>query len=364
LKLNRPRSVDPEIITVPLPQPMHALDNSQSFDNSPHQAANARLTLILDKLADTSYETPSSSAVMSHTRLTLIHRKWNGDEDVAVHARASLKTWKQSLPPNLRLENVKTTSASYRATFHLHLNYYFAWIAMGKYKVVSAVRARLRSAFGDGAKPCPAEGDSELLSKPCVKAAQKMLELFGKIRNVGKLTKSSFTDFQGCSIATMVLLVAGIVERDLCYETRISFGLDCLRSMAGDNAAATTGVEFMEALKLIADEAAEKLRRSNTEAQQPGAGDNIASATSTAAPDSAAPEAQTMTTDPQDWSIAEDLQPSPSHMLESTTWNDLNTDAWAMGADMNDEPFSFLQHDNEAFLMELTGLDVLGISGS
>jgi hypothetical protein len=347
---------------VSLPQPMQALDSSQSFDNSPHQAANARLTLILDKLADTSYETFPCTVVMRY-RLTLVPRKWNGDEDVAIHARASLKTWKQSLPPNLRLENVNTTSASYRATFHLHLNYYFAWIAMGKYKVVSAVRARLRSAFGTGTAPSPAEEDSELMSKPCVKAAQKMLELFGKIRNVGKLTKSSFTDFQGCSIATMVLLVAGILERDLCYETRISFGIDCLRSMAGDNAAATTGVDFMEALKSIADEAAEKLRRSNPEVHQPRIGEDTTGGSSTEATDHIAPEAQTTTTDPQDWSIAEDLQPSPTRMLESTTWNELNTDAWAMGTDMNDEPFSFLQHESEAFLMELTGLDVLGISG-
>ena len=66
LKLNRPRSVDPEIITVPLPQPMQALDSSQSFDNSPHQAANARLTLILDKLADTSYEISSSAVIPAH----------------------------------------------------------------------------------------------------------------------------------------------------------------------------------------------------------------------------------------------------------------------------------------------------------
>jgi len=234
---------------------------------------------------------------------------------------------------------------------------------MGKYKVVSAVRARLRSAFGAGDERFPPQVESEVMSKPCVKAAQKMLELFGKIRNVGKLTKSSFTDFQGCSIATMVLLVAGILERDLCYETRISFGLDCLRSMAGDNAAATTGVDFMEALKSIADEAAEKLRRSGTGAQQSGTDDNLASASSTIKTDHVAPEAQTITTHPRDWSIAEDLQPSPGHLLESTAWNELNTDAWAMSADINDEPFSFLQHDNEAFLMELTGLDVLGISG-
>jgi len=62
LKLNRPRSVDPEIITVPLPQPMQALDSSQCFDNFLHQAANARLTLILDRLADTSYELSTSTA--------------------------------------------------------------------------------------------------------------------------------------------------------------------------------------------------------------------------------------------------------------------------------------------------------------
>jgi hypothetical protein len=235
---------------------------------------------------------------------------------------------------------------------------------MGKYKVVSAVRARLRSAFS--AEPISEERDSELMSKPCVKAAQKMLELFGKIRNVGKLTRSSFTDFQGCSIATMVLLVAGILERDLCYETRIAFGLDCLRSMAGDNVAATTGVDFMEALKSIADEAAEKLRKSKTGAHQSGNGksDDFASASTTFTTDHTALEPQTLNTDLQDWSIVEELEPSPARMLETSTWNELNPDAWAMSADMNYEPFSFLQHDNEAFLMELTGLDVLGISGS
>lgn len=235
---------------------------------------------------------------------------------------------------------------------------------MGKYTVVSAVRARLRSEFGSGAELSPADVDSELMSKPCVKAAQKMLELFGKIRNVGKLTRSSFTDFQGCSIATMVLLVAGILERDLCYETRISFGLDCLRSMARDNAAATTGVDFMEALKSIADEAAEKLRRLNTEVQHSATVDTSTIASSIMATDGPVPAAPPFTTNPEDWSLAETTQPSPDRMLEMPTWRELNTDAWAMHADTNYEPFSFLQSDSEAFLMELTGLDVLGISGS
>jgi hypothetical protein len=54
VKLNRPRSVDPSIITASLPQPLQSLDTSQSFDNSLHQTANARLTLILDQLSDSS----------------------------------------------------------------------------------------------------------------------------------------------------------------------------------------------------------------------------------------------------------------------------------------------------------------------
>lgn len=55
LKLNRPRSLDPSIITIPIPQPLHSLDSKQIFDNLFHQCASAKLTLILDKLADSSY---------------------------------------------------------------------------------------------------------------------------------------------------------------------------------------------------------------------------------------------------------------------------------------------------------------------
>lgn len=50
VKLNRPRSVCGEIITVSLPSPYPPLDDKQKFDNVQHQIADAKLVKILDKL--------------------------------------------------------------------------------------------------------------------------------------------------------------------------------------------------------------------------------------------------------------------------------------------------------------------------
>ncbi|GKT43614.1 uncharacterized protein ColSpa_03795 [Colletotrichum spaethianum] len=74
------------------------------------------------------------------------------------------------------------------------------------------------------------------------------------------MARFSFTDFQGCSIATIIVLLAGILHRDSGYEGRVAFGLDCLRQMAcGRNPTARTGVRFVEALQSITNEARSKL---------------------------------------------------------------------------------------------------------
>ncbi|KAK2042410.1 hypothetical protein LZ31DRAFT_596410 [Colletotrichum somersetense] len=41
-----------------------------------------------------------------------------------------------------------------------------------------------------------------------------MIELFECLYRSGNLAWFSFTDFQGCSIATIILLLAGILTRD------------------------------------------------------------------------------------------------------------------------------------------------------
>jgi hypothetical protein len=145
--------------------------------------------------------------------------------------------------------------------FHLYLNYYYAFIAMGKVSVVTVVRAHLRHHFGTEMQAPQIDDTVEALSKSCIKAAKKMLQLFEDIKRTGNLTRFSFTDFQGCSIAVIIVLLAGILERDSGYEGRVKFGLDCLRRMAEGNTTAKMGVRFVEALRSIANEAVEKLRQ-------------------------------------------------------------------------------------------------------
>lgn len=77
------------------------------------------------------------------------------------------------------------------------------------------------------------------------------------------MTRFSFTDFQGCSIATIVTLIAGILDRDSGYEARVTLGFDCLRRMAAGNMTAQMGVRFVDAVGSITNEATEKLHRAS-----------------------------------------------------------------------------------------------------
>lgn len=97
-----------------------------------------------------------------------------------------------------------------------------------------------------------------------------MLSMFEEIKGTGNLTRFSFTDFQGCSTATIIVLLAGILERDSGYDARVKLGLDCLHRMAEGNMTAKMGVSFVGALQSIANEAVERLQdiHSPTEATQ------------------------------------------------------------------------------------------------
>jgi hypothetical protein len=229
---------------------------------------------------------------------------------------------------------------------------------MGKFIVVATVRTCLREASTTTLSS--QDSGPAQLSKSCVKAAKKMLELFGTIDRAGNMTKSSFTDFQGCSIATMILLVAGILERDLCYEARISFGLECLRRMAGEHIAAINGVHSMEALKAIADEAAEKLQSCNPSAAQ--------HKTCWQVPDTSPPPQNPQLPPPSHYGVnpvyARPLPPAPNIPLANPAWIEPDGFAWAPSDSTSGDPFSLLQFDNEAFLMELTEFEMLGGSGS
>ncbi|KAJ5969795.1 hypothetical protein N7501_006043 [Penicillium viridicatum] len=251
VKLSMPRSIDANVIKVPHPSPLPALDRLQRYNNIQFQMAYSRLIKILDRIAE-----PCGAVAKA-------------EEESESEALASeLRQWKKSLPPDFKLDNTDPKDSRYRTIFHLYLNYYYAWITMGKVALVTVARTRLRCHMFPASRP-PDPSDATLRqSRYCAKAGRKLLLLFEDLTKTRNITRFSFTDFQGCSIATIVTLVAGITERDSGYNALVKFGLDCLRRMATGNMTAKLGVNFVEAVQSITNEAAEKLHQASSEANE------------------------------------------------------------------------------------------------
>ncbi|KAJ0134765.1 Uncharacterized protein HZ326_22176 [Fusarium oxysporum f. sp. albedinis] len=131
LKLNRPRSVPANIIGIPLPSPMPSLDRDQKFENLELQIAYARLMLILDGYSDSTSWLANSSTPTDPNKI-----------------QAELRSWKRSLPEEFDLEDTDPRSSRYRAIFHLYLNYYYAWIVIGKASLIMRVRTNLQRHLG------------------------------------------------------------------------------------------------------------------------------------------------------------------------------------------------------------------------
>lgn len=262
LKLNRPRSISAEIISAPIPSPCPSFDKVQVFDNHLHQIFYAKLALIIDRVAESSSMSMWPPVQSSGTDTP---RQWFETVE------AELKSWKRSLPSDFALELIDPRDSRYRAVFHLHLQYYYAWIAVGKVCVVAVVREHLRHHIAKEKSPLYRDQSVPSLAKHCIKAAKKLLRLFENIAKTNNLTRFSFTDFQGCSISTIIILLAGIMNRDPEYEAQVNFGLESLQKMADGNKSAKTGVRFVEMLRCIADEAVAKLRQTVYHSQtQPG----------------------------------------------------------------------------------------------
>lgn len=258
---------------------------------------------------------------------------------------------------------------------------------MGKVALVTVARTNLRRHMVPTSRPPDPREATLRQSRYCAKAGRKLLLLFENLTRTRNITRFSFTDFQGCSIATIVTLVAGITERDSGYNSRVQFGLDCLRKMATGNMTAKLGVKFVEAVQSITNEAAEKLHQASSvlsERQDMQASASASDYNQWAewltrlershtmeqrAIHEVEPEVpflHTVKHPPQsnenmsDWRTAGEQPISESSILQNP--------AHSCGMLRELQPTEYdllsgLQSDDPAFLMGLTGLDVLDFSG-
>jgi hypothetical protein len=279
----------------------------------------------------------------------------------------------------------------YRSIFHLYLNYYYAWITMGKVALVTVARTNLQRHI-DPMSQLPEPSQVVLRqSRSCAKAARKILFLFETVTRNQMIARFSFTDFQGCSIATIVTLVSGITDRDSGYTARVAFGLACLRNMAIGNTTAKMGVTFVEAVQTITEEARDKLHQAAPIVTEPR---ELQPSTSVSVSDynrwaewftnQERYHIQEQLPVPGEVSRAENDIPSSQTCLQSAAANIETMSSWRtaneqFGLEENllshslpiaqdiaypEDDFSLvLQSDDPTFLMGLTGLDLLDFSG-
>ncbi|KGO43963.1 Transcription factor, fungi [Penicillium expansum] len=368
VKLSRPRSIDVNVVKVPHPSPLPALDRLQTYNNIQFQMAYTRLIKILDRVAEPDAVTEAE------------------EQSESKGLASDLRQWKKSLPPDFKLDNINPKDSRYRTIFHLYLNYYYAWITMGKVALVTVARTSLRChMFPTSRPPDPSEATLRQ-SRYCAKAGRKLLLLFENLTQTRNITRFSFTDFQGCSIATIVTLVAGITERDSGYNARVKFGLDCLRRMATGNTTAKLGVKFVEAVQSITNEAAEKLHRASSMANET---QNVQTSAGSDYNQWAEWLTRLERSQILEQRVIHEVEPDApfSHTALHPSQSNQNTTDWRTAGEqyisesslpqnlahdstilrefqsIECDLLSGLQSDDQTFLMGLTGLDVLDFSG-
>jgi hypothetical protein len=209
------------------------------------------------------------------------------------------------------------------------------------------------------------------MAQYCSKAARKMIRLFEILRDNEYLARFSFTDFHGCSIATIIILLYGILERDATYEATINFALGSLRYMATDSETTSLRIKFIERFKSLADEAVEKLRAASgmegtdESKNEPGGYESWLEWMTSAAPQPQPAVADDVPgiQDSLDWYLdrtigyqATDMELGSGVALQFEQAGDhmgnFNTNANAM---------SGMYNLDDSFILGFTGLDVLNI---
>jgi transcription elongation factor Elf1 len=77
----------------------------------------------------------------------------------------------------------------------------------------------------------------------------------------------SFTDFQGCSIATVILLLEFMRRGNIANSLSIDTGFSCLRYMATENQHAKLVIQYVEELRAIANQVIEKCMQRSSDDQ-------------------------------------------------------------------------------------------------
>ena len=220
--LDRPESFRIEESDTPLPQYSEALDLPETDDNAAHLRANIGLTQIFNPVVRTAN-------AMDFAEKAAAPR--------VAEAKRDLESWLQHLPPKLQLNNLRPDAKSFRGAVHLHMSYNQIIVYMGRAVLLRRIQRHLRP----DQTPSPAkQGDDarsvsereEMLSRDCVAAAYKMVDLVRFLSECKKLARFSFNDMNSCSIAAIIVIVHEVLRPHPLYSSAISIVMTAMKYMS------------------------------------------------------------------------------------------------------------------------------------
>lgn len=130
--------------------------------------------------------------------------------------------------------------------------------------LVKSKMANLAWAYGSSDSSSAGISQAQEFPDLCLNAARSMLRLYEMLHKNNNLARFSFTDFQGCSTSTIIMLLYGIVDRDEDYDDYVDSAIEALSYMGTGCDKAQAAVQFIRGFRELADEAYKRARNPST----------------------------------------------------------------------------------------------------
>ncbi|KAJ5612216.1 hypothetical protein N7510_005410 [Penicillium lagena] len=157
------------------------------------------------------------------------------------------------LPTQLQPSNLDPGTKIFRGAVHLHMSYHQIFIFMGRPSLLRLIQMHLYGVRAAASQPLlqvssPAD---ESLSRACVSAAYRMVDCIRYLAESHRLACYSYTDFNNCISAAIIIIINEIVDSHPCYHSAISVIIRSMEFLASGARNAKQGLRLIQNLRVI-----------------------------------------------------------------------------------------------------------------
>jgi hypothetical protein len=153
---------------------------------------------------------------------------------------------------------MKKRSKNLRSAIHQHLHYYQAWLVVCCPPLIYHVQRYL--ATGLTSQGVHYVKDERPLLNWCVNVAEEITRILELLPTSNSLIYRSYTNVQGCVAAATMILLCGIIDRKLSYETIADFAMSSLSCIITNTNSFQSALDFICSFQGITNAAHERCR--------------------------------------------------------------------------------------------------------